>query len=378
MVSSNFDLLKQRADKAVSVLEADKDVLSVSSGLDNSTLENRFVPNQNLLAGTGLTASSVASTLQAYASGSSAGNIDLGGVTYPIKVSVDPKYLTDESALLGLPIYSSTLQTNLSAGQLGSVVQGSSPSSIDRDNRIYSLSLTYQPTTETTLTSQALQAQITNELTQGGVIDNLVTVGEADRNGAFALGNQLGTLGVQAFGLSLLLVYLVMGAQFNSFRYPLYLLLPVPFAIAGALLFTAISGGSLDIFGVLGFLLLIGLSAKNAIIYLEFVVEKMREMPFREALIEASRLRFRPIVMTTLTVLVISLPLLLSHGSGSEYGRSLSIIIMGGISVSALMTFFVVPAAFYLFERGRAVKVEAQRSRETANYPAGGEWQPGD
>ena len=378
LVSSNFDLLKQRADKAVSVLEADKDVLSVSSGLDNSTLENRFVPNQNLLAGTGLTASSVASTLQAYASGSSAGNIDLGGVTYPIKVSVDPKYLTDESALLGLPIYSSTLQTNLSAGQLGSVVQGSSPSSIDRDNRIYSLSLTYQPTTETTLTSQALQAQITNELTQGGVIDNLVTVGEADRNGAFALGNQLGTLGVQAFGLSLLLVYLVMGAQFNSFRYPLYLLLPVPFAIAGALLFTAISGGSLDIFGVLGFLLLIGLSAKNAIIYLEFVVEKMREMPFREALIEASRLRFRPIVMTTLTVLVISLPLLLSHGSGSEYGRSLSIIIMGGISVSALMTFFVVPAAFYLFERGRAVKVEAQRSREAVSYPAGGEWQPGD
>ncbi|GGR08855.1 efflux RND transporter permease subunit [Deinococcus ruber] len=378
LVSSNFDLLKQRADKAVAVLEADKDVLSVSSGLDNSTLENRFVPNQNLLAGTGLTASSVASTLQAYASGSSAGNINLGGVTYPIQVSVDPKYLTDESALLSLPIYSSTLQTNLSAGQLGSVVQGSSPSSISRDNRIYSLSLTYQPTTETALTSQALQAQITNELTQAGVIDNLVTVGEADRNGAFALGNQLGTLGVQAFGLSLLLVYLVMGAQFNSFRYPLYLLLPVPFAIAGALLFTSIAGGSLDIFGVLGFLLLIGLSAKNAIIYLEFVVEKMREMPFRDALIEASRLRFRPIVMTTLTVLVISLPLLLSHGSGSEYGRSLSVIIMGGISVSALMTFFVVPAAFYLFERKRAVKVEAQRSREAVSYPAGGEWQPGD
>ncbi|GGR17823.1 efflux RND transporter permease subunit [Deinococcus ruber] len=378
LVASNFDLLKARATKAVAVLEADKEVLSVSSGLSNSTLENRFVPNQNLMAGTGLTASSVASTLQAYASGSSAGNINLGGVTYPIQVSVDPKYLTDESALLSLPIYSSTLQTNLSAGQLGSVVQGSSPSSIDRNNRIYVLSLDYQPTTETTLTSQALQAQLVRELTQAGVIDNLVTVGEADSNGAFALGNQLGTLGVQAFGLSLLLVYLVMGAQFNSFRYPLYLLLPVPFAIAGALLFTSIAGGSLDIFGVLGFLLLIGLSAKNAIIYLEFVVEKMREMPFRDALIEASRLRFRPIVMTTLTVLVISLPLLLSHGSGSEYGRSLSVIIMGGISVSALMTFFVVPAAFYLFERKRAVKVEAQRSREAVSYPAGGEWQPGD
>ncbi|WP_425146222.1 efflux RND transporter permease subunit [Deinococcus sp.] len=378
LVATNFELLKARASKAVSVLETDSNVLSVSSGLGSSTLENRFVPNQNLLAGTGLSASSVAATLQTYASGTNAGNINLNGVTYPVQVSLDPKYLTDTASLLSLPIYSSTLQSNLSAGQLGSVVQGSSPTSIERNNRIYVLSLDYQPTTDTTLSAKALQAQIVSELTQAGVIDNLVTVGAPDSNGAFALGNQLGTLGLQSFGLSLLLVYLVMGAQFNSFRYPLYLLLPVPFAITGALLFTAVTGGSLDIFGVLGFLLLIGLSAKNAILYLEFVVEKMRELPFRDALIEASRLRFRPIVMTTLTVLIVSLPLLLNQGSGSEYGRSLSVIIMGGISVSALMTFFVVPAAFYLFERRRAARVEAQRPAQAARYPAGGGWQPGD
>ncbi len=81
--------------------------------------------------------------------------------------------------------------------------------------------------------------------------------------------------------------------------------------------------------------------------------------------------------MTTLTVLVISLPLLLSHGSGSEFGKSLSIIIVGGISVSAIMTFYVVPAAFYLFEgrRNRRPQLEAEAS---SPYPATGEWQPGD
>ncbi|MFC4452423.1 efflux RND transporter permease subunit [Deinococcus sonorensis] len=371
LISTNFDLLKTRSDQAVTVLEANSNVLSASSGLDNSTTENRFVPNPNLLAGTGLTSSSVASLLNSYATGSNAGDIELGGVTYPIQVQLDPRSLSSESALLSLPVHSSTLGSTLTVGQLGSITQASTPTSISRDNRVYSLNLTYQPTTDTTLTSTALQAQLVTALTRAGVLDSLVTVGSADRNSAFALGNQLGTIGLQSFGLSLLLVYLVMGAQFNSFRYPLYLLLPVPFAVAGATWFEYLSGSSLDIFGVLGFLLLIGLSAKNAILYLEFVVEKMQELPFRDALIEASRLRFRPIIMTTLTVLVISLPLLLNTGSGSEFGRSLSIVIMGGISVSALMTFYVVPAAFYLFERRRAGRVEAERAGAPRPQPDG-------
>ena len=353
LVSSNLDTLQQRATTAVTTLEADSDVLSVSSSQDNTSVENRFMPNPNLLSGTGLTASSVASTLNAYASGTSAGSVEVGGQTYPITVQVDPARLTDEQSLLSLPIYSSTLQSNLTVGQLGSVTQGSAPSQIERSNRIYSLSLDYQPATESTLNAAQLTTKLTNDLTKAGVLDNLVSVGAADSAGAFALGNQLGTLGVQAFALSLLLVYLVMGSQFNSFRYPFYLLLPVPFAVAGALWLIFLSGSSLDIFGVLGFLLLIGLSAKNAIIYLEFVVEKMQELPFREAMIEASRLRFRPIIMTTITVMAVSVPLLLSTGSGSEYGKSISIVVLGGVSVSAIMTFYVVPAAFYLFERRR-------------------------
>ncbi len=96
-------------------------------------------------------------------------------------------------------------------------------------------------------------------------------------------------------------------------------------------------------------LMLIGLSAKNAIIYLDFVVERLEVMPLREALVDSARLRFRPIVMTTLTVLVISFPLIFSSGQGSEFGRVLGIVMMGGIVTSAVLTFFVVPAAFWLF-----------------------------
>jgi HAE1 family hydrophobic/amphiphilic exporter-1 len=110
----------------------------------------------------------------------------------------------------------------------------------------------------------------------------------------------------------------------------------------------------------MGMLMLIGLSAKNAILYLDFVVERIGKMPFLQALTDSARLRFRPIVMTTMTVLVISFPLILGRGEGSEFGRIMGVVMLGGILLSAILTFFVVPCAFYLFERKRVARAEEQ------------------
>ena len=132
----------------------------------------------------------------------------------------------------------------------------------------------------------------------------------------------------------------------------------MPLAVVGALLLLYFMGGGIDIFGLMGMLMLIGLSAKNAILYLDFVVERIGLMPFKDALVDAARLRFRPIVMTTLTVLVISIPLILAGGQGSEFGQRMGVVMLGGILFSAVLTFFVVPAAFYLFERKRVSRLE--------------------
>jgi HAE1 family hydrophobic/amphiphilic exporter-1 len=195
------------------------------------------------------------------------------------------------------------------------------------------------------------QKQIIDELTQAGILGGKVNLGTESRTSFNGLSSELATQAPLAFLLSLFLAYLVMGAQFNSWKYPLYLLMPVPLALMGAIWMLWAFGGGMDIFGVLGMLMLIGLSAKNAILYLDFVVERVNLMPLKEALIEAARLRFRPIVMTTLTVLVISFPLIFSTGQGSEFGQKLGVVMLGGILSSAILTFFVVPAAFWLFER---------------------------
>ncbi len=121
----------------------------------------------------------------------------------------------------------------------------------------------------------------------------------------------------------------------------------------------------------MGMLMLIGLSAKNAILYLDFVVERLGKMPFMDALIEAARLRFRPIIMTTMTVLVISFPLILGKGEGSEFGKNMGVVMLGGILFSAILTFFVVPSAFFLFERKRVEKMEMKKEEEASDNGEG-------
>ncbi len=367
IVSANYDLLLQRNAAIIAAIQENPAVVDVTSSLSDTRLENNFVPDPSRLKGTGITPQAIANALQTYATGSQASNVVTGGLSYPIYVSLNPTSLKDGETLLDLPIYSNTLQTGLQMGQLGSFVLAEAPSSISRYNRQYtgSFNLNLVPNAPTAL---ELQAAIQATLASRGLLDGGLSVAAGSRFGQAALSSELAKTGPVIFLLAFFLAYLVMAAQFNSWRYPIYLLLPVPLALIGALILVWAIGGGLDIFGLMGMIMLIGLSAKNAILYLDFVVERIGKMPLKDALVEAARLRFRPIVMTTLTVLVISFPLIFSIGQGAEFGQRMGIVMFGGILFSAVLTFFVVPAAFWQFERKRVearAVAEAQAIAET-------------
>jgi len=357
LVAPDYNTLLDRNDKIIQVLQANPYIADVTSSLSDVSLESDFVPDPGKLKGTGITPSQIAQALQTYASGSQAADVITGGLSYPIQVQADPTQVSSGQSLLNLPIYSPALQQALQIGQLGKFILREAPITLSRANRQYTggLTINMKANAPPPLT---LQNQITAELTNQGLIGGSVTLTANSRFSQTALAGQLATSGPLIFLLAMFLAFLVMAAQFNSWRYPVYLLLPVPLAVIGALWLVWIIGGGLDIFGLLGMLMLIGLSAKNAILYLDFVVQRIGKMPFADALIEAARLRFRPIIMTTLTVLVISFPLIFSGGSGSEFGQRMGVVMLGGIVFSAVLTFFVVPAAFYLFERKRVEKLE--------------------
>ena len=263
--------------------------------------------------------------------------------------------MTEESRvlpadLLSLPVYAPALQAFLPLGSLGSFVEKPGPTLISRRNQAYAAGININLRPEAPGSLQ-VQRELEGELRARGLLGNGV---ELQATGLTGFTGDLLRLAPLAFLLALALNYLVIASQFNAWRYPLYLLLPVPLALVGAFWLTYLLGTGLDVISVLGVVMLIGLVTKNAILLLDFAVRRMQEMPLREALVEAARLRLRPILMTTLTVLIISLPLLLGTGEGAEYRRPLGVIILGGLLSSTLLTLFVVPAAFYAFEGRRA------------------------
>jgi multidrug efflux pump len=147
------------------------------------------------------------------------------------------------------------------------------------------------------------------------------------------------------FGLSLIIVFLFLAAQFESFIHPATIMITVPLALTGALWGLFAFGASINVFSQIGCILLIGLSAKNGILIVEFANQlRDRGQDFREALVDASVLRLRPILMTSACTTFGALPLFLATGAGAESLRPIGIVIVFGVAVSAILTLFVVPA----------------------------------
>jgi multidrug efflux pump len=158
-----------------------------------------------------------------------------------------------------------------------------------------------------------------------------------------------------AFVLALVLIYLILAAQFESFVDPLTIMFTVPLAICGALISLYAFGQTLNIFSQIGMIMLIGLVTKNGILIVEFANQKREEgMDKIQAVLTASRMRLRPILMTSLAMALGSLPLALSLGAASTSRQPLGIVIVGGILFSLVLTLFVIPAMYTFLSRKRA------------------------
>ncbi|MDV6375591.1 efflux RND transporter permease subunit [Deinococcus arenicola] len=357
LAAPNQALLLKRNSEVVRLLRQDPNIRTIKSSLSATTQERTFVPDASRLSGTGLSASDVAQALRTYNDGSVAGSVRDGDQSVDIVVRLDPSLIRDEQSLLSQTVYSPALNANLPLSGLGRFQVGQAPATLSRLNKAYTATLDIN-LIQGGPNPFAYQAELEKRVGDAGLLKDGVTLGNASAFGSAGLTKDLVFFGPIIMITSILLTYLVLGSQFNSFRYPIYLLLPVPLAIVGALWTLGLFGVNLDVITVLGMVILLGLSTKNSILYLEFVTERARSLPLREALIEAAELRFRPIIMTTLTVLVISIPLILGQGDGAEFRRGLGIVILGGVVTSTLLTFYVVPTVFWQFER-RRLKPEA-------------------
>jgi len=152
---------------------------------------------------------------------------------------------------------------------------------------------------------------------------------------------------VFAFGLSLLVVFLVLAAQFESFLHPFTIMLTVPLAVAGALAGLYLAGGSLNVYSQVGILVLIGLAAKNGILIVEFANQLRNQgKSISEAILESARTRLRPVLMTSVSTAIGAVPLVLAGGAGAESRFTIGIVIISGVVLSTVLTLFLVPLTY--------------------------------
>jgi len=295
----------------------------------------------------GISVRDVATTLQILLGGGKLSTFDLEGETYDVVAQLgrperdDPRDLTELSVrgrggdLISLSAIVDTRET-------------ASPREIPHYDRLRSVRVSASHAAGLSQGEGIARIRaLAGELLPEGV--SFRFVGEAEK--LLESGDAL----VFAYGLALLVVYLVLAAQFESFVHPLTILAAVAFSFTGALIALGLTGATLNLFSKIGLVMLIGLVTKNSILIVEFANQlRARGLPLLEATSEAARTRFRPILMTALATMIGILPIALGRGAGGEGRAPLGIAVVGGVFFSALLTFLLVPATYLVIERARA------------------------
>jgi multidrug efflux pump len=154
------------------------------------------------------------------------------------------------------------------------------------------------------------------------------------------------------FGFALIVVFLILAAQFESFRHPMIIMLTVPMAITGGLVGLWAFGSSVNVYSQIGAIMLIGLAAKNGILIVEFANQlRDRGMEFRTAIISAACIRLRPVLMTSLCTAFGAIPLMIATGAGTESRRTLGATVFFGVTISVFLTLYLIPAIYALLAR---------------------------
>jgi HAE1 family hydrophobic/amphiphilic exporter-1 len=300
--------------------------------------------DRDKMAALGLTLSTVGSTMQTAFSGNTDGKFRQGEYEYDINIRYERfnrQSIADVSNLLFLNDQGQ--QVRLS--QFAAVKESSGPSQLERRDKSTSVTIQAQSVGRPSGTVAAEWQAMFDKLPRPVGV-NYVWSGDMENQSEGS-----GSMGI-ALLAAIVLVYLIMVALYNSFIYPLVVLFSIPLAIIGAFLALALTNNSLNLFTILGLIMLIGLVAKNAIILVDFTNQRKAEGETTyQALIDANHARLRPILMTTIAMVIGMLPIALARGAGAEWKNGLAWVIIGGLISSLFLTLVVVPVMYAVFDK---------------------------
>ena len=296
----------------------------------------------------GLNLQTAAMYLRNRINGATASQYREDGEEYDIKVMYSPEHRTQISDIENILIYTPSGQ-GIRLKELGTVVERFTPPTIERKDR--ERLVTVSAVVDGVPMSQvvtAAQAEIDQLHLPAGITIEIAGSFE-DQQDSFGDLMMLGLL-------IILLVYIVMAAQFESFTYPGIIMTSLLFAFSGVFLILWLTGHTLNMMSMIGAIMLIGIVVKNGIVLIDYIsLNRERGMSIRRAVIDGGRSRLRPVVMTTLTTILGMVPMALGTGEGAELWRPMGVAVIGGLTFSTILTLLFVPVLYCVFA-GRGVK----------------------
>lgn len=346
IMGHDFDATNRLAQEIAQKAKTIPGAEDIKISRDEDKAELQIVLDQDKLARHALTTSTVGNYLRNNIYGYRNSKFKEDGEEYDIIVRLEEKYrssITEVENFLITDGYGQKVRLK----ELGKVKEYFSPPNIERKSKQRILKVSISPAAGVALGQLAAGAQ--------QIIDNLEEVPQGITlyvGGSFEDQQESFSSLIWLFLLSIMLVYIVMAAQFESFKMPFIIMLAIPFAFTGVILALLLTNTTLSIVAALGAVMLVGIVTKNGIVLIDFI-NLMRERGIRlyEAIAQACRSRLRPVLMTSLTTILGMVPMALSVGEGSETWRPMGVAVIGGMVFSTIITMIIVPAVYAAMDK---------------------------
>lgn len=335
----DYDVLYEKSQEIIKTLEEKGLAQDLDTDYKKGTREIRIYPRRDLLAMNGVAMDTVTRTINTAVAGSREGQFTQNGRRYDIRVKVEEGFILNKEDVK--KIFVRNITGNLiSLANLVDIKEEPVIQSITRIDRQRTI---------------GIFGGVAPGKAQGAVLGEARAIAEQILPPGYSFNLEGASAGFDeafksiyfALILGILVAYMILAVQYNSFLHPVTVLMALPFGLTGALLALWITGQSLNLFSLIGVIVLMGIAKKNSILLVEFTNQtRERVHGVREALIEACPVRLRPILMTSIATILAALPLLLKTGIGKETSSALALTVLGGTFVSTVFTLYVIPMIY--------------------------------
>jgi multidrug efflux pump len=369
---SSYEEVADWRDRMMDHMAQDGRFLNINSNYEETKPELSVELNRARAADLGVSVEEIGKTLETLLGSRNVTTFSERGQEYNVVLQASPVNRASPRDLSNIFVRSQTSQKLIPLSNLITLRDTAGPSDLNRVDRMRSVTVAASLSANYTL-GEALQN------IEQMAAEALPPEARISWQGEAAEFKESSTSLYFTFGLALLVVFLVLAAQFESFIHPFIIMLTVPLAVAGALGAIWIAGGTINVYSQIGMIMLVGLVAKNGILIVEFANQlRVAGKTIRDAVRDASVARFRPIVMTSITTAFGAVPLAWATGAGAESRAAIGVVVIGGVIFSAVLTLFIVPCVYLLLARftkpssyvsDMLTKLE---DKETADRAAGG------